>query len=143
NPQGKLSANDFIFPYANNSFDLVILTSVFTHMLGTPMENYLMQISRVLEAGGRSFITYYLRTPLSAQGIFSGKSTFNFNCRRDGCWIQGEGTPEAAVCYDLTDLEALYAEAGLSIEKVVTTKWWDGSEPTGQDFIVARKAGHG
>lgn len=139
NPSGHQTAESYAFPYKNNSFTLVIATSVFTHMLGTPMHNYLKEISRVLEPEGRSFITYYLYTPAAAEGIRKGQSRFKFCVQRDGAWIQENATPESAVCHNLDALKIFYETCGLSIEKIVTSKWWNGSEPTGQDFIVARK----
>ncbi|MBD0361051.1 MAG: class I SAM-dependent methyltransferase, partial [Nitrososphaeraceae archaeon] len=41
NPAGKYKASNYKFPYKDESFDFVFLTSVFTHMLTEDMENYL------------------------------------------------------------------------------------------------------
>ena len=60
NPGGKYKASEYKFPYDNDAFDFVYLTSVFTHMLPHDMENYLSEISRVLRNNGRCLITYYL-----------------------------------------------------------------------------------
>jgi len=52
NPKGRFKASEYKFPFEDSSFDFVFLTSVFTHMLPKDLENYLMQISRVLINGG-------------------------------------------------------------------------------------------
>ena len=57
--EGGTAAN-FHFPYRDNSFDFVILTSVFTHMLPDEVENYLNEIQRVLSPGGICFATFFL-----------------------------------------------------------------------------------
>lgn len=59
NPQGKYKASDYKFPYANETFDFVFLTSVFTHLLPQDMERYLSEIARVLKKNGRCFITFF------------------------------------------------------------------------------------
>ena len=41
-------AAELKFPYEENSFDFVFLTSVFTHMLPMDVENYIKEIQRVL-----------------------------------------------------------------------------------------------
>jgi SAM-dependent methyltransferase len=53
NPNGKILASKYKFPYRNESFDIVYLASVFTHMLPQDLENYLSEISLCLspEAG--------------------------------------------------------------------------------------------
>lgn len=60
NPQGALVARGYRFPYAENSFDLVIATSVFTHLLPDAAERYLAEAARVLTPGGRLFTTWFL-----------------------------------------------------------------------------------
>ena len=139
NASGRKKAEKYKFPYKDKSFDLVILTSVFTHMLGTPMENYLSQIARVLDIGGRCFITYYVRTEESAARIARGQSAYNFVTYRDGCWLHDPKNPEHAVCYDLDRIEDLYKRYGLEIQKRDFSGWSDGSAAGAQDYIVARK----
>jgi len=51
-------ASHFVFPYADNSFDFIILTSVFTHMMPDEIKQYCAEISRVLKKGGICFATF-------------------------------------------------------------------------------------
>lgn len=45
----EAEAGNFTFPYPENHFDCVVLTSVFTHMMPEDVQNYLTQISRVMK----------------------------------------------------------------------------------------------
>ena len=60
NPDGRIQSADFVFPYEDESFDFVLATSVFTHMLPGDVEHYLMEIVRVLRPAGRTLITFLL-----------------------------------------------------------------------------------
>jgi len=60
NPKGKYKPSEYEFPYQDEDFDFVFLTSVFTHMLPKDMENYFSQIARVLRKKGRCLITFFL-----------------------------------------------------------------------------------
>jgi len=55
NPSGRTIASEYRFPYDDESFDFVILASVFTHMLHRDLANYTAQIARVLRPGGTLF----------------------------------------------------------------------------------------
>ena len=48
NPKGKLQAREYKFPFEDQCFDFVFLTSVFTHMLPADMENYVSEIGESL-----------------------------------------------------------------------------------------------
>ncbi len=60
NPGGVQTAVDYRFPYEADAFDLVIATSVFTHLLAPAADHYLAEAARVLAPGGRLFATWYL-----------------------------------------------------------------------------------
>ena len=54
------SAVQFQFPYESCRFDLIIVNSVFTHMLPEEVDHYLGEISRVLKPGGVCYATFFL-----------------------------------------------------------------------------------
>lgn len=54
------NAAHFQFPFDSNRFDLVIVNSVFTHMVLEEVDNYLEEISRVLKPGGCCYATFFL-----------------------------------------------------------------------------------
>ncbi len=52
NKNGKYKASDFKFPFNDNTFDLIFLHSVFSHILWEDIQNYLKEIARMLKPGG-------------------------------------------------------------------------------------------
>ena len=60
NPLGRSPASSFRFPYPDESFDFVVASSVFTHLLRKDLSHYLSEIRRVMRTGGRCLITYFL-----------------------------------------------------------------------------------
>lgn len=52
------AAVDFVFPYADQLFDLAIATSVFTHMLPPEVQNYVAETYRTLKPGGHAYFTF-------------------------------------------------------------------------------------
>ena len=60
NPDGKLHANSYTFPFADRTFDFVFLTSVFTHLLPADATHYLQEIARLLAPQGNALLTFFL-----------------------------------------------------------------------------------
>lgn len=60
--QGITTAH-FTFPFPDTAFDLVIVNSVFTHMLPQEIRHYLKEIRRVLRPGGHCWATFFLYDP--------------------------------------------------------------------------------
>jgi SAM-dependent methyltransferase len=86
NPLGRILPSDYTFPFDDNSFDFIMLGSVFTHMFPEDAAHYLSEVRRVLRKGGRCLVTYFLLTEESLGAIASGKSMMDFkhslgNCR--------------------------------------------------------------
>lgn len=78
NRHGKSEAKNYVFPHEDNSFDFIILTSVFTHLMEDDMKHYLAELYRLLRPNGyiyASFFTY--RTPDEAmRGVARHLYTF-------------------------------------------------------------------
>ena len=70
-------ASGLRFPYPDNHFDFVFLTSVFTHMLPKDVEHYISEIKRVLKPGKRCFATFFILDEHSeASMITNGSKSF-------------------------------------------------------------------
>ncbi|HEY2843068.1 MAG TPA: class I SAM-dependent methyltransferase [Bryobacteraceae bacterium] len=70
NPQGKIQARDYRFPYADGAFNGVVCASLFTHLLEPDCVHYLEEISRLLSTGGRAIISIHTK-PAEGQ-LYSG-----------------------------------------------------------------------
>ncbi|MHC4108707.1 MAG: class I SAM-dependent methyltransferase [Planctomycetota bacterium] len=61
NPGGRIRLDDrFRFDFADGSFDVIYLYSVFTHMEAGDISIYLAELRRLLAPDGRVFLTAYL-----------------------------------------------------------------------------------
>ena len=84
NPKGKYQSLEFVFPYPDASFDVVFLTSVFTHMFPPDVKHYLDEISRVLKPGGRCLSSYFLMNEESLALSAAGKGNRQFKHEMPG-----------------------------------------------------------
>lgn len=140
NPKGKVLASDYKFPFDNEIFDFVILTSVFTHMLPADVENYLSEISRVLKPEGKCFITYFLLTSEVSNLIDVGKSQFGLKYSYEDCRIESEQDPEHVVAYPEGKLINWYKKYQLKVSSIYSGSWCGRKEYTSfQDIVIAEK----
>lgn len=142
NPKGKVRARSFRFPYERESFDIVVVKSVFTHMLPEDMENYLTEISRVLKENGTCLATYFLLNPESLNLINANLSSFEFRYDWENCRVNDKLHPEIAVAYDQEFVESLFVKLGLRITTPVRYGQWCGRTRylSYQDVLVASKS---
>jgi SAM-dependent methyltransferase len=141
NQNGKVQARDYRFPFENGFFDFVFLTSVFTHMLPSDVENYTSEISRVLRTGGRCLITFFILNEESRNLIRSGSSTLDFKYQIEGCLTTSESVSEDAIAYDEELVKKLFENHGLVIRRPIHYGSWCKRENflTYQDLIIAEK----
>lgn len=141
NPQGKFNASNFVFPYDDNTFDYVILQSVFTHMIREDVVHYVKEISRVLKPGGISFISYFLLNDNSRKRISENKSWAKFSVHYDDYSVVSESRPEKAIAYDENFIKNLYEKNNLTIDNSIYYGKWSGNKDgiARKDIVIARK----
>jgi SAM-dependent methyltransferase len=141
NRLGACPAAAFRFPYPDASFDFVVLTSVFTHLLPRDLENYVGEIARVLRRGGRVLTTFFLLNETSLAAVRAGRSRPAFRPYCGPCWCESFKVPEAAVAYDEAAVRALWAANGLRVDEPIRYGNWCGREPfcSYQDLLLATK----
>jgi ubiquinone/menaquinone biosynthesis C-methylase UbiE len=142
NPTGKVLARDYRFPLDDQSFDLVVLGSVFTHMLPMDVDNYLAEIRRVLKPRGRCLISWFLLNPESQALIDAGESSqlMVYEVER-GCRTVSPDpdNPEGCLGYEEQYVLALYRKHGFRDEIAIHYGSWCGRPNflTYQDIIIA------
>jgi SAM-dependent methyltransferase len=141
-PKGRLKAAEYRFPFLNDSFDFVFLTSVFTHMFPRDVAHYLGEIARVLKPNRKCLATFFLMNAESVQLIDAGRSTLPFRHQGDGFRTTNADTPEAAILLPEPWVGSTYEEAGLTILGPIHFGNWCGRERflSYQDIVVATKA---
>lgn len=136
---GQAAAN-FHFPYKNDSFDFIILTSVFTHMLPEEVDNYLGEIGRVLAPGGRCFATFFIYNHTSDQ---LGNDKFKFPHDYGHYRLMDDKVKSANVAFKEQYLrQRLLMDKPLEIEQIYPG-FWCGRNKTEckdfQDIVLLRK----
>jgi len=141
NPQGKYQAAAHSFPYPDESFDFVFLTSVFTHMLPPDMQNYFAEIKRVLKRRGRCLITFFLLNEESLQLVEAKESVEDLRYSFDGYRVNDDQTPESVVAYDEKMIRELYAKHELQIKEPIYYGSWCGRKKflSYQDLVISTR----
>ena len=141
NPNGKLKAWEFQFPYPSATFDLAWATSVFTHMLPKDTEHFLAEIARVLKPGGECLLSFFLLNETSRAHMSSGKGIMKFPYALDGCRVRDAAEPEQAVAHDERAILSQLRKYELIPEAPVRYGSWPRARTYlfSQDIIAARK----
>ncbi len=135
---GGKDATTFKFPYSDNHFDLVFLTSVFTHMSPSEVEHYIGEIQRVLKPGGHMFSTFFVLDSVSEKSMIG--TEFEFGHRYEGYALMDEKVTSANVAFEEKYLTQMIEDKGLSVTKYLPGSWSSRSNPFDfQDIIVATK----
>jgi SAM-dependent methyltransferase len=134
NPHGALSADAYRFPYGDGAFDLVIATSLFTHLLPAAAEHYLSEAARVLAPGGRLFCTWLLFC--AERPAPAGFTSLSGDAR---ALIGDPAIPEAAVAYDEAWLSERLTARGLSRHALAHGTWSGLEGRSLQDIVVAHR----
>ena len=138
NPHGEIEATGYRFPYDDESFDFVFLTSVFTHLLPDAARTYLREIRRVLRPRGRCFSTWNLLNAESEEAIARGRARQAFPHDFGEFRAMSAKRPEAVVAFYDDIARIAIKDAGLEITDVHYGQWAGRTEgPTTQDIIIA------
>ena len=142
NPNGKLTLQECVLPVVDNSVDLIILHSVFTHMLAADIQHYMREFARVIKPQGRVLATFFivnddiLQTQTDASYI-----TFRHKIA-DGCYVHELEKPTHAVAYDEGAITAMANRSGLRMVGQPHYGIWSGrgTDPKyGQDAVVLER----
>jgi SAM-dependent methyltransferase len=148
NPAGAVDINTVRLPTDDSWADLIILQSVFTHMLRHAVSHYLREFARVLRPQGLVYATVFLVDERTIQSARNTNLT-DWNLRfehsvGDGVYINDPHHPTGAVAYDEDVLGRLVADAGLEFVGPIRRGAWSGAHPVvldGQDVLVLHRAG--
>ena len=137
--RGKIQARDYTFPFQDDAFDFIFLTSVFTHMYPADIQHYLCEIARMLRPTGRLFSTFFILNPEQRALAEKGRNHIDFRFERGIYRIRNEEIPESAVAIQEQALRAMFGEAGLLIQDPVRFGVWSGREDglSYQDIVMS------
>lgn len=144
NPSGVVTAADVRFPYDDDSFDVAVATSLFTHLLPDGLANYVAEAARVLRPGGTLFATFCLVDDDVRARVARGEASVDLRHRvRDGAGVPFDTidprAPETAVGFGEAHVRAVLAAAGLSTASIHPGTWSGRRDGFSfQDVVIAR-----
>ena len=142
NPGGEYAASDYTFPFDDERFDFIFLTSVFTHLLPEDTENYLHEIRRLLRPAGRCLATFFLLNETQSRLAAAGQNDILFRHGDGPIRTRSKTVPESAVAYQEAYLRRRVAACGLAVEGSIRYGRWSGREDglSYQDIVLLKRA---
>lgn len=137
-PGGAHTAAEYVFPYEDGRFDVVVAGSLFAHLLEAEAARYLAEARRVLVPGGRLFARCFVLDDESRAALAAGEAAMPFLDPAAHVAVVSEDLPEEAVAYDRA-----WIAAQLGAEPEVHPGSWrggDDQEAELLDIVVARRA---
>lgn len=130
NPNGGVSASSYRLPFEDNSFDVVFLLSVFTHLYPAECENYAAEIMRILKPGGRCAVTVFL-----VEGP-TPKPTLAFDHAHGTARVVNPENPEKAIAFPVDELDGWFGRK----HDAQHYGWWRGvTDDQYQDWLIYKK----
>lgn len=126
-------AAQFRFPYPDASFDRVLLTSVFTHMMPDDVLNYLREIRRVLRPSGVCLATFFVIDDHVRRNMAAGSTYFDFRHDFGHYFLLDANVREADVAFDSQWLRQAFDQAGLTLT-ALHQGTWAGDTTAAHDF---------
>jgi SAM-dependent methyltransferase len=138
NTEGLVAAEDFVFPWPAESFDLALSISLFTHLMPAALQHYLREIRRTLRPGGRIFSTFFLLDARGKEAVASGFTYPTFTEPIEHGLVHDPLVPEDGVAYEPDWVFASFEEAGLVVKETCAGSWKTFAEGRSyQDVVVA------
>lgn len=145
NPSGILLAHEIRLPSEDQSVDLIVLNSVFTHMFKDEVLHYLKEFQRILKPSGRVWASFFIADHRMIELIDDRKKTdwgLNFHhLRSDGCRVLSQKSPRDAVLYEEQTINEMVEESGLIFDRPILCGRWSGMREipkSGQDAVILR-----
>lgn len=137
NSKGRIRAADYVFPCEDGAVDLVVATSVFTHLYESDIRAYLLQTARVLKPQGRLFATAFL---YEGDRPVSSTARISFENQADDMksrWHMDKAAPLSGVCFAESYIRGLVMGTIGREPLVRKGRWQGGPGPWFQDLVIA------
>lgn len=145
NPEGYIKGTEIKLPFANGSFDFAIMTSVVTHLPADEIKPYFQEVSRLLDLGGRLFLSAFVMTDEAQRPESELTPRIRFQRTNNGpAWYGNAQAPLAAVAFDDGFLDGALKASGfeIALKKLGHWRGQTGSQHY-QDMFVAVKTSRG
>ncbi len=133
NSRGVDRSSNFAFPFADQTFDCILLKSVFTHMRPEAVDCYLKEAARLLAPRGHCLATFFLLNEQQESLARRGLNRLQFNYG-DAVWRYAQkNSPESAVAFNEDYVRELLRKNGLTLARPTLYGRWAGL-PSGLSF---------
>ncbi len=145
NPKGKIKPEAYAFPCDDSSQDLVIATSVFTHLKPSAARAFLSETARVLKPSGVAYITAYLVDQSARDALASPEHPYPLYPVEFGVWATDPRAPEAGIGFDQTFFDTMIAKCGLTYADQVRRGGWAQGDYVWdhQDALLLKRRSYG
>ena len=138
----ELKAEEFVFPYGEESFNKIFSFSVFTHMQIEEIQNYFKEIHRVLQTDGLAFSTFFLYDEHN-ENYISTENKFKLPNKKDGYRLMNEDVKSGNIAIHKSTLKVMLAKENLEAVNIIDGFWKDSNayskDASYQDVVVFKK----
>jgi SAM-dependent methyltransferase len=140
NPGGRLQTRDVhLAEHVDRAPDVILMSSLLTHLFPEDAAHYLAEARRVLAPGGRVLATAWLMDERTKALTRAGRAAIPFQ-ERDGYWVESVTNPEGALALEADFVQRAVGAAGLE-EICVVPGFWSGEVGLAfQDMLLLRNA---
>jgi ubiquinone/menaquinone biosynthesis C-methylase UbiE len=147
NPDGHLHANDVRLRKEDQSTDLIILQSVFTHMFEDEIVHYLKEFRRILKPSGKVWTSVFIVDDTILEQVrIHAPTTYALSFHEaygDGCFINSKASSRGAVAFTREAIDRMVAASGMELVREPLKGSWSGIWPEpefGQDVLILKSA---
>ena len=115
NPHAPGNAGTYRFPHLDSSFELILLTSVLTHLMEHELRHYLNEVARLLTPGGVAYASLFLYGSVEGLSAESHRHAATFPCFHGHYAVNREDHPANAIAYQEEFVREVARQAGLSV----------------------------
>ena len=139
NSTGKISANNFVFPYPDQSFNCVSVSHLFTHLQSYEVRYFLDEIYRVLQRGGRCLLICFLVNSESEELIGKGKGSLQFIYEIEDGFTMDINLPEKGIGFRENLILQWIEERGFNVLEKSYGSWCGRTSSIKEDLLVLEK----
>lgn len=140
NSTGKISANDFIFPYPDSSVNCVCISRLFIHLQSSVVRHFLDEIYRVLQPGGRCLLICFLINSESEELITKGKSSQQLIYEIEDGFTIDINLPEKGIGFRENLILQWIEERGFNVLEKSYGSWCGRTSSIKEDLLVLEKS---
>jgi SAM-dependent methyltransferase len=138
NPEGTSKPADYTFPFQDEQFDVVLSTSLMTHLTPESAERYVSETARVLRPGGTALHTFFALDDVSRAAMHRGEAAMSFPYPVEDYFTRDARFPEEAIAMPKERIGAMFERVNLAPE-FLHGKWARPDGVSFQDIVLGRK----